>query len=390
MSTPTVRLVDMTHDVTFIHTSDLQLGMTYWFLEGEAQARFAQDRNEAIARLGQLATRTGAAFIVVAGDVFENNSLSKQTVNRAKEEFEHLPVPVYLLPGNHDPLVADSSLALVDGGNVHVIKNATVCEVAPRVELVGAPYLTKRATEDIVAAALEPLEPTEAIRIMVGHGQVASFSSEPAPDLIDLPTVESALSRGTIDYLALGDTHSTASLGSTGRVWFSGSPETTAFHELAGDKGENASGNALVVRVTKEGTRSKVEVSQHIVGRWTFDAVSAEINSQEDVAAFLAMLEAYPDKPRTVIKYSLTGTINLSAQQALEDGLERWRETFAALYERKRTMDLVLEPEVEELSSLGLTGYAKAGMEELVGAVGTDPVARDAANLLFRLSRKGA
>ena len=53
--------------VKFIHTSDFQLGMTRWFLEGEAQARFNDDRMESVVRLGELARETGAEFIVVAG-----------------------------------------------------------------------------------------------------------------------------------------------------------------------------------------------------------------------------------------------------------------------------------------------------------------------------------
>ena len=36
---------------TFIHTSDFQLGMTRWFLKGEAQGRFNDDREAAICLL---------------------------------------------------------------------------------------------------------------------------------------------------------------------------------------------------------------------------------------------------------------------------------------------------------------------------------------------------
>ena len=57
--------------LTFIHTSDLQLGMTRKFLPPEAQSRFDDARLRAVHRLGELATERGAEFIVVAGDVFE-------------------------------------------------------------------------------------------------------------------------------------------------------------------------------------------------------------------------------------------------------------------------------------------------------------------------------
>src|SRR5690625_2800959 len=112
---------------TFIHTSDFQLGMQRWFLTGEAQARFDDARLESIKCLGELAISSGAEFIVVAGDVFERNSLSSQVTGRAREALENLPVPVFLLPGNHDPLIADSvfftALNKETAPDVHVISD---------------------------------------------------------------------------------------------------------------------------------------------------------------------------------------------------------------------------------------------------------------------------
>ena len=47
-------------------------------------------------------------------------------------------------------------------------------------------------------------------------------------------------------------------------------------------------------------------------------------------------------------------------------------------------MDLYLEPNEEELASLDISGYAAEALHELLDNH-EDPVARDAANLLFRL-----
>lgn len=374
--------------VTFIHTSDFQLGMTRWFLSPSAQSRFDDDREEAVARLGELASETGAEFIVVAGDVFEHNSLNTSTLLRAKEVLKNLPVPVYLLPGNHDPLVADSIFFNSFADNVHVIADSEPIEVRPGVHIVGAPYLSKRANYDLVRRALEPLEPLDrasgaVARIAVGHGQVESRAGEAEEsdaDTIDLAFVEDCIDCGVIDYLALGDTHSTASLGRTGKVWFSGSPETTAF-----DDRERDSGNALVVRVEGEA----VDVEKRSVGRWAFRALDADVNSMDDVERFLAELEEMPGKTRTAVKYSLRGTLGLSAQARLEQGLANLEEVFASLKPRERTMDLHLAPSEDELSELSLSGYAVDALSELLEDL-ENPTARDAANLLFRLSAKGA
>ncbi|MDO5512940.1 exonuclease SbcCD subunit D [Corynebacterium sp.] len=371
--------------ITFIHSSDLQLGMTRWFIEGEAQARFDDARLDSLRRLGSLATEHGAAFIVIAGDVFDSNSLSAQTLGRALEALRALPVPVYLLPGNHDPLVADSVLALIDVPGVHLLDDTSAVPVAEGVEVVGAPLRARTAATDLVRDALQGLEPTEKIRIMVAHGQAEARSHDFRPDLIDLGYVESRLADGTIDFLALGDTHSAQPVGDSGRVWFSGSPEVTDFrdHATAGG-GENNSGRALVVEVSKgQATVTEVEV-----GQWRFEALDHELMGMADVEEFLAALDAYPDKQRTVIKYGLRGTLNMSATRALEEGLDARRPVFAALFERQRLSDLHLEPGPDELDALGVSGFAASALDELVGAAASDPVARDAVNLFFRLARE--
>lgn len=379
------------HSTRFLHTSDLQLGMTRWFLEGEAQARFDDARIRAIGRLGEIATHHGCAFIVVAGDVFEHNSLNQRTTGRALDALRQLPVPVYLLPGNHDPLVADSIFYRTEGEGIHVITDTEPVEVAEGVELVGAPLTAKRATTDLVRAALEPLTPTDGIRVAVGHGQAESRGNDASPDLIDLTYVEQRLADGTIDYLALGDTHSTRPVGATRRVWFSGAPETTDFHDLTEgvEGGETDSGNALVVTVEKAAaTDATVGVEKVPVGQWIFEALTREVSSVEDVEEFLDALRAYPDKSTTVIKYALRGTLDMTATRRLESGLDELRPVFAALYERDRLMDLHLEPGAEELASLDISGFAASTLEELIGRAEADPAARDAVNLMFRLTKE--
>ena len=65
----------------FIHTADWQLGMTRHFLAGEAQPRYSAARRDAVAGLGALAAESGAEFVVVAGDVFEDNQLDPRVVS---------------------------------------------------------------------------------------------------------------------------------------------------------------------------------------------------------------------------------------------------------------------------------------------------------------------
>ncbi|MDU0478345.1 exonuclease SbcCD subunit D [Staphylococcus chromogenes] len=377
--------------VTFLHTSDWQIGITRWFLSGEAQARFDDARKAAITRLGEVARSKNCDFILVAGDVFESNSLSSQTTGRTREALKDLGLPVYLLPGNHDPLTPDSIFysSAADADNVHVIASSEPIEVAPGVELVGAPLKAKRAYEDLVRLALEPLSPCApaTVRIAVGHGQALARTSEPAPDTIDLDFVEECLENGVINYLALGDTHSAQPIGTSGAVWFSGAPEVTAYHDLDTAGGEANSGNVLVVTVSDS---EPLVVEEIPVGTWKFETFKRAINSRAEAEAFIAELEAYPNKDRVAVKYALEGSVDLGTMRYLERELDRLKEIFAALYPRERTMDLQLDPEESDLAEMNLSGYQNEALQELIHATKSDgaeqETARDALRLLFRLS----
>ena len=140
------------HSVRFIHSSDWQLGMTRAFLSEEAASRFSQARIDAVSALGKLAGQHDAQFIIVAGDVFESNQLSRQTLMRTLDALESLPVPVFLLPGNHDPLDGASIFATREfaaaGDHIIVLRDMQPVAVpgVAGVEVVGAPWRTKLRT----------------------------------------------------------------------------------------------------------------------------------------------------------------------------------------------------------------------------------------------------
>src|SRR3954466_15135472 len=146
----------------FVHTADWQLGMTRYFLNGEAQPRYSAARRDVVAGIGPLAVDAGAEFVVVAGDVFEDNQLAPRDVSQSLEAMRAIGVPVYLLPGNHDPLDASSvyTSALFTAerpDNVVVLGRAGAHQVRPGVEIIAAPWRSKKPTSDLLGEVLEGL-----------------------------------------------------------------------------------------------------------------------------------------------------------------------------------------------------------------------------------------
>lgn len=384
--------------VTFLHTSDWQLGMTRWFLETadeDAQVRFAQDRIDAITCIGDIARETGASFIVVAGDVFESNTLPDRVLRRALDAMESLPVPVYLLPGNHDALEAGSiyyrsEFETYRAKGIHVLKDSTPVEAVPGVEIVGAPLRSKVIYENPVEEVLESLKPAPGVRVVVAHGQVQAFGAD-TEATISLNAVNRAIDEGKVHYIAVGDKHSTEQLDSRGFMWFSGAHETTAFDDV-----EKDSGNVLEVCIDESApTGTPPKVISHRVGRWTFHASTADCASYEDVEYWLDSLQAMEDKPRVAVKYSLTGTVSLSEMVRIEQRREALAQSFAAFYRRKSGTDLTVVPDDGDIAAFGLTGFPLAAAENLQEQSTSEMLsaedrqaAADALGLLARLARE--
>jgi len=371
--------------IRFLHTGDWQLGMTRHFFSEGVQERFAQSRFDAIRELGRIAKEEDCQFMVVCGDVFESNLIDRKTVSRALEALKDVPVPVYLLPGNHDPLNAASvyrSTTFLERkpAHVHVIEDTTPISVDEGIEIVGIPWTSKRPLQDLVALTTGKLEAiVDTLRVCVAHGMVDNLSPNPDdPALISLNAVENAISQNKIHYLALGDRHSLTEVGGSGRIWYAGTPEPTDYNEVK-------PGFALVATINEEGVTTK----EANVGRWKFiEREQIDIYTKEDIEALRGWLENLEDKERTVVKLRLVGALSLSFHGELEGLLSHVQEILGAV--ETRMNNLVVIPEDADFIDLGFSGFASCTVERLRSNVeesGPDSItSRDALALLVRLA----
>jgi len=372
--------------VRFIHTADWQLGMKREYLGEEAQARYCQDSFNAIRDLGDLAKQERAQFIVVSGDVFESNFVERKTVHRALEAMAHVQVPIILLPGNHDPMDPSSiyknkTFLECKPSNVTIVKDSTAIDVSPGVQIIGAPWKSKRILSDILSEACLALEPLPGVtRIMLGHGVVSSLSmNREDPAIINLLTLENAINDGLIHYVALGDRHSVTSVGNTKRIWYSGS-------HLATDFGEDRSGSVLVVDLDGD---CSVQVKP--LSFWQFVKKDFLINSDADISTIESYLSSLANKDKTVVRLGLRGTVSAEGRAKLDEMLDNFGDLYASIEEWEKDCDLVVSFGEEGIAALGLHGFAEETMKRLVEeskATGTaGKVASDAVALLHRLAR---
>ena len=365
--------------VRFLHSADWQLGMTRHWL-GEHQGAYDRARIGAIRRIGRLAAEQSCEFVLVCGDVFEYAQVKPRTAEPVLEQLSALPVPVYLLPGNHDPLTESGIYRSAwfreqAGEGVHVLDRPGLVEVRPGVELLAAPWFTKQAPAeqiDRLATQSDP-PPPGTVRIAVGHGGVDSLASALTADPISASALEAAVTESRVHYVALGDRHSKFSVGGSGRIWYSGSPEPTATRDPD-------PGYALVVELASD---RAAEVTPHQVGQWTFAERYFELTEGADVDVVLGWLDAFPEKADTVAKPILSGALGLADSERLRAGLESRRHRFAAVLESGRST-LRSRPEDADLDDLELTGFVAEAAAALRDQGGEN--ANEALRLLIRLA----
>jgi DNA repair exonuclease SbcCD nuclease subunit len=363
--------------------------MTRHFLSEGAQERYNQARFDAIRTMGRIAKDEKCQFMLVCGDAFESNQVDRKTVARALEALKEVPIPVFILPGNHDPLNAASvyrSSTFIERKpeHVRVIENAAPIAADDIVEVVGAPWISKRPAVNPVKELLETLQPTiEMTRICVAHGGVDLFTPDgDAPGVITVSMLERALEEGKIHFVALGDRHSHTKIGSGDCIWYSGTPEATDFSEVR-------AGYAQIVEISDDQVFTKAVR----VGQWRFIELSrVDLNTAEDVEALRTSLDSIERKELSVVRLKLVGSLSLSLKGVLQSHLDAAKDLFGAFDVRED--DLLVLPEDADFADLGFSGFADATVKQLrtqiEGGGEEGGLARDALMLLLRLTRGAA
>lgn len=339
--------------------------------------------------MGRIAKDEKCQFMLVCGDAFESNQVDRKTVARALEALKEVPVPVFILPGNHDPLNAASvyrSSTFIERKPVHVqvIEIAAPIQIAEGVELMGAPWMSKRPVANPIEDAINALTLSNgATRICMGHGAIDTLTPDrESAGIISVAVLERALGEGKIHFVALGDRHSLTKVGGGDRICYSGTPEATDFSEVQ-------SGCAQVVELGNDGVSTKSVQ----IGQWRFvERERVDLNTAEDVEALRKSLEEISNKDRTVVRLNLVGTLSLVLRSALQNHVVAAKDVFGAFDVRDDAL-LVL-PDDTDFANLGFSGFADGTVQRLRGKIAEGgeegTTAREALMLMLRLARGAA
>ena len=347
--------------VRLLHTADLQLGMPFNKIPGDRGSKLRELRLESITRLGDLARRESVEIVVVAGDLFDANTVDDRVVVQSLTRFRDIGLPVVVIPGNHDHCAGPASVFRRPSFRDARPDNLVVLEtrephlvLGGRAIILPAPLLQRHEVADTTAhitrALGRDLAPN-AIRIGLAHGDVVGFKRDDDGDATnEIEASRAALA--DLDYLALGDWHGMKRIDD--RTWYSGAPEPTGFKQ-------NDPGYALVVDIVAHG--APAIVTPHRVARTRWPAHDAELHLAADVdalAGWLAALEAPLD---SVVKLDLRGALSLGESERLSTLLAKSEAQLLHLQHTAwRVLPLASD---EELLAIASDGFVKDAVDRL-------------------------
>jgi DNA repair exonuclease SbcCD nuclease subunit len=294
-----------------LHTADWHLGRRFPSFPEEAQKKLSRARMEVISRILDVARRNSVHAVLCAGDLFDDPAPSADFWEGLVKVFRDQPpphAPMFLVPGNHDPLTPESVWAPGHPFRsrlpqwVHVVdRDDFEYEITPDAVLYARPCHSKAGENDL-AMALPARQPGD-MRLRIGcvHGQTFDIEGHQT----NFPIRRDAGVQRGLDYLAIGDTHSFRDVTEALPVptVYPGAPEATSFDEAA-------AGNVALVALFRHGRRPRVDAEPVAFWRW-MDVHCRDMNE-------LRRLLTTQHLERHVVRVHLDMIVSLSEESELE------------------------------------------------------------------------
>jgi DNA repair exonuclease SbcCD nuclease subunit len=304
-----------------LHTADWHLGRRFPSFAEEDETKLTRARIEAVDRLLGLAESYAVNAVLCAGDLFDDPTPSEvwwAALVRLLGRRRWTDRPVFLLPGNHDPLEPNSVWAEDHPFRkglpawVHVVdRDDYEFNLSDEAVLYATPCRSQAGAEDL-ASRLPPRDPNDRrIRIGLVHGQTFDIAGHQT----NFPIALDAAQQRGLNYLAVGDTHAFRELPpKASPTVYPSAPEATSF-------GEQDTGFVAVVFFPRHGRPPIIQ--KHPVACWRWqDLCCRNLHELEALAEL--------DLKDSVLRLTLAMKVSLSELDRLEAILKELKGNEAA------------------------------------------------------------
>ena len=286
--------------IRILHTGDIHLDSAFSRLDSRHAEIRRNELRAAFTSMMLSAKMCGADLMLIAGDLFDSEFVTRETAALLCREFAAFGKPVFIAPGNHDPAAPRSfwlRASLPD--NVHVFTGPALDSVELE-DLNLTVYGWGFDSPDLETSPLKnkTVQDHARINLLVGHCDLNVSVST------NCPVSAEELRAFGADYAALGHIHNPSDTEDPWR--YCGCLEPRGFDET-GIKG------ACLIELDKANGTSSVSVRRvrfakrrYEKGELSVDGASSQSDVKEAIENFAKQMRYGED---TLLSLTLTGTV---------------------------------------------------------------------------------
>lgn len=232
--------------IKVLHCADLHFDTPFKELSKEVSDNSKNELLEVFKKIIDLAIDENIEVLLIAGDVFDNLTVNKNTLFFISNQIERIKnIKVFISPGNHDPYNEKSFYSMINWPeNVYIFKGDMEFKEVEELNLIvwGAGFRNNYENETLLRGVKVD---NNKINIMLLHGEITSTNRKNEYN----PIYISDIYNSNIDYIALGHRHKFSGILKEGMTnyAYSGCPQGRGFDE-EGEKG------VIIGEVYKGGT----------------------------------------------------------------------------------------------------------------------------------------
>ena len=221
-----------------VHCSDLHLDSPFscFTADSSKSEKLREEQFSVLGRIMLLARKTGATFLLIAGDLFDGERVSIQSLDLINNYFKSLPdLSICIVAGNHDPYTPESPYVTYNWSeNVHIFTDQLSFFERGNIRIYGRSfngYFARKTLLQDEKGQLPELDENYT-NILLMHGDVTKSNS------VYNPIDATVLGQLGFDYVALGHIHKGGKVEYAGLTpyCYSGIPQGRGFDE-SGDCG---------------------------------------------------------------------------------------------------------------------------------------------------------
>ena len=291
--------------VKILHCADIHLDCPFTTLDLKSAEVMRAQLRGAFTSMMLRARTNNVDIILMAGDIFDCDYVTKETVELLKREFSQAEnIKIVITPGNHDPFTEESVWnKVIFPENVYIFKSESVERISFEslgVDVYGYAF-TNRSMEANPLSYVEIADKTK-INVLCAHADMASPISSYCPITV------SEIEESEFDYVALGHIHNSDGVHKVRNTYYAYSGC------LCGrDFGETGVKGALMLGIEKEEGNLSVVSKQTVYATRRYEICKIDVTGAQSIDEICDYIRravsenGYGDD--TVLRVILTGEV---------------------------------------------------------------------------------